>query len=87
MPKTQTLDVAATDCLAMVMCTDGLFRLVATYSAMSTSEFLALCRTADGVEQLFDALEWIESQDADAQKYPRLKIRDDATVVSMWWGA
>jgi len=64
----------------VLLVSDGYYRLVDHYSAMTDSELVRRTHT-DGAEALLKELRVIEAADPLAATYPRLKIRDDATAL------
>jgi hypothetical protein len=61
--------------------TDGLYRLVDTYFLLSSRELFDKAHGEGGCEQLIADLRRAERHDPDAQRWPRLKLSDDATIV------
>jgi hypothetical protein len=62
----------------IVMCTDGLFRLVDLFGYYSTKDFCASCEKA-GFKSLMQELRKLENAPTSLLQYPRLKRHDDAS--------
>ena len=78
MLQIQRLPVAAIRRLLLV--SDGYYRLVDHYEAMTDAELVA--RTASpGPEELLRQLRAIEAADPEAVRFPRFKLSDDATAL------
>lgn len=60
---------------------DGFFRAVDTYRLFSREELFEIA-FRDGLREILAALRNAEEQDPEAQAYPRLKLRDDATAIA-----
>jgi hypothetical protein len=64
----------------MLLVSDGYYRLVDHYGAVSDAELVR--RTAElGADAMLRQLRAIEAADPLATQYPRLKIADDATAL------
>ncbi len=64
----------------LLLATDGFMRLVDFYGSHTARELLD--QTFErGPEAMMRALRDIEAGDADCRRYPRLKARDDASVI------
>lgn len=71
---------AVADLRRILMVSDGYYRLVDVYGAMSDRDLLQ--RTAEaGAENLLAELRAIEAADPAGALHPRLKMADDATAV------
>lgn len=68
---------------AVLLCTDGFFRLTELYGAHSSEELLDSAVKQNGVAKLYDELRRIEAADADCRTYPRLKPADDASAIAL----
>jgi len=65
---------------SVLLVSDGYYRLVDHYAAMNDVELVRRTRT-EGAGRLLQQLRAIEAADPFAARYPRLKIRDDATAL------
>jgi hypothetical protein len=65
---------------SMLLASDGYYRLVDHYCAMSDADLVHQTR-AQGADALLRQLRAIEAADPLAARYPRLKICDDATAL------
>lgn len=68
---------------AMLLTSDGFFRLVDHYSEATESELLKRAVERSGVPALYDTLRRIERSDPDCRKFPRLKPQDDASAIAL----
>jgi hypothetical protein len=64
----------------VLLASDGYYRLVDHYTAMTDADLIRRTQ-ADGAAALLQQLRAIEAADPHAARYPRLKIRDDATAL------
>ncbi len=64
----------------VLLASDGYYRLVDHYHVMNDKELVRHTRDR-GADALLKELRAIEAEDPMAAKYPRLKIRDDATAL------
>lgn len=64
-----------------LLVSDGLFRLVDTYRLMSQDHLFITAFTPSGPQQLLKRLRDAEAGDPAAIRWPRVKLRDDATLV------
>jgi hypothetical protein len=64
----------------VLLCSDGASRLVDQYQRYTWSQVLERARTA-GIVELLRELRSIEDDDSDCATFPRLKGRDDATMI------
>lgn len=60
---------------------DGFFRAVDTYQLFSHEDLFEIV-FRDGLHEILSALRSAEEQDPEAQSYPRLKLRDDASAIA-----
>lgn len=65
---------------AALLMSDGYYRLVDTYRCYDDEALLA-AGLRRGLAALYDELRRIEAGDAETLRYPRIKVRDDATAV------
>lgn len=72
--------LSARDCRRVLLASDGYYRLVDHYNAMSDTQLMQETERM-GVNALLKRLRAIEDGDARAALYPRLKMSDDATAV------
>jgi hypothetical protein len=85
-PMIQVDRVPAASLRRVLLASDGYYRLVDHYGAMTDTELVR--RTgAEGADALLKELRAIEDADSLAMTYPRLKIRDDATALLIDVGA
>ena len=70
----------ASDVTHVLLASDGFYRLVDTYHAMSAAELLDAAAKR-GLAPLYDDLRRIEDADPECLNHPRLKPRDDATAL------
>ena len=70
---------------AVLLTSDGFFRLVDYYSQATESELLTRAVERGGVSALCDYLRRIEQNDPDCRKFPRLKPQDDASAIALTW--
>lgn len=76
----QVDNFAAADLRSILMASDGYYRLVDVYDALSDRDLLH--GTIDrGAETLLAELRAVESADPNGAQHPRLKMADDATAV------
>lgn len=71
---------------SVLLASDGYYRLVDHYGAMSDTELVRQTR-AQGADALLKQLRAIEAADPLAAAHPRLKICDDATALLIGVGA
>ncbi len=72
--------LAADEIDSLLLLTDGFYRLVDLYGRYSYATlFERACQA--GLRSLYAELRAIEAEDADCRRYPRLKVRDDATAI------
>lgn len=64
----------------ILLASDGYYRLVDHYGAVSDAELVRRTATV-GADAMLEHLRAIEAEDALAMRYPRLKIADDATAL------
>lgn len=64
----------------LVLMTDGFSRLFDTFKVMTAAELHAACTAGEAVA-LLEKLRALERGDPFAERYPRFKIHDDATLV------
>jgi hypothetical protein len=69
--------------LRALLVTDGLYRLVDTYFQINTTAFFEQAFESDGLKILIKQLRKIEASDPDSIVYPRVKLQDDATALSV----
>jgi hypothetical protein len=62
---------------------DGVGRLVETFSTFSTWREAAEWIDRHGIEATIDRLRTIERSDSRCLEYPRIKVHDDATIASI----
>ena len=68
-----------------LLASDGYYRLVDHYGAMSDTDLVRETER-QGVDMLLKRLRAIEAADPLGVAYPRLKIRDDATALLLGIG-
>jgi hypothetical protein len=73
-------------CRRVLLVSDGYYRLVDHYNAMSDTQLMQETERM-GADALLKRLRAIEDGDARSALYPRLKMSDDATVVLLGTGA
>jgi len=71
---------AAAELRHLLIASDGLYRLVDVFCALSIEELLQRA-TTDGLQSLCPQLRGLEHEDADCTRHPRVKIYDDASGV------
>ncbi len=76
--EVETFPAAEVDSLLLL--TDGFYRLVDVYGRYTYATLFEAAHHA-GLAALCAELRAIEAEDADCRRYPRLKVRDDATAV------
>jgi serine/threonine protein phosphatase PrpC len=64
-----------------LLVTDGLYRIVDTYHLMRMEEFFEEAFSASGLERLVSHTRDAETLDSNETRWPRVKARDDATIV------
>jgi hypothetical protein len=62
------------------MVSDGLYRLVDVYKVMDDTQ-LATEAIKNGVDELLGRLRRIEMEDCRCEKFGRVKVSDDATIM------
>lgn len=70
----------AADVDHLLLVSDGFYRLVDTYRRYS-DESLVRAALDRGLAALYDELRAIERDDEESLRYPRIKVRDDATAL------
>ncbi len=68
---------------AVLLTSDGFFRLVDHYGAINEPELLASAMQNGGLSSLYERLRRIEKNDADCRRFPRLKPQDDASAIAL----
>ena len=68
---------------AVLLTSDGFFRLTDHYAEVSETELLARAVESGEVSALYDTLRRIELGDPDCRKFPRLKPQDDASAIAL----
>lgn len=76
----QSITITETSIDHLSLSSDGFSRLWDTYNVKTTDEIVASLGRGE-MATLFETLREIERADSEADKYPRLKISDDATCV------
>ena len=71
------------DPAAVLLASDGFFRLVDHYGEASESGLLTRATQNGGVMSLYERLRHIERDDPDCRRFPRLKPRDDASAIAL----
>ena len=71
------------DPTAVLLTSDGFFRLVDHYGETTESELLRRAVADGGISTLYDALRRIEQSDPQCRKFPRLKPKDDASAIAL----
>ncbi|HWP19351.1 MAG TPA: hypothetical protein VNO84_09500 [Burkholderiaceae bacterium] len=66
----------------VVLATDGLYRWVDTYLIGTEQEFFSRAFEPGGLEQLLLQVREAERIDAEAKRFPRVKLKDDASAVA-----
>ena len=64
-----------------LLVTDGLYRIVDTYRLLTQDDFFAEAFEVSGLERLVTKTRAAEAFDVDERHWPRVKARDDATIV------
>jgi hypothetical protein len=77
-------DVTRIDRLRLL--SDGVGRLVETFSIFNTWREAAEWIDRHGIEATIDRLRTIERNDSRCLEYPRIKVHDDATILSVEFG-
>jgi hypothetical protein len=77
---TQLIRLAISEVRALILVTDGIYRLVDTYSEYTDNSF-AEELLQSGPATLFDRLRAIEMADPMCRQFQRVKPQDDATLV------
>jgi hypothetical protein len=80
LPMMQVDSVPAATLRSVLLASDGYYRLVDHYGAMTDTDLVRRTRD-DGAEALVAQLRGIETADPRCAQFPRLKCRDDATAV------
>jgi hypothetical protein len=80
MPMMHVDRMPAANLRRVLLASDGYYRLVDHYTAMTDADLIRRTQ-ADGAAALLQQLRAIEAADPHAARYPRLKIRDDATAL------
>jgi len=68
---------------AVLLASDGFFRLVDYYGEATETALLARAVQNGGVAALYERLRQIERDDPDCRRFPRLKPKDDASAVAL----
>jgi hypothetical protein len=68
---------------AVLLASDGFFRLVDHYGETSESGLLTRATQNGGVVSLYERLRHIEHNDPDCRAFPRLKPQDDASAIAL----
>lgn len=68
---------------AILLATDGFFRLTDTYRAFDEDQLLSQAAPPGGIPTLMQRLRAIEAADPACMTYPRHKPSDDATAVAL----
>jgi hypothetical protein len=76
----QVAQLSAQTCRRVLLATDGYYRMVDHYNAVSDTDLLRETERL-GADTVLKRLRAIEDGDPQANLYPRLKISDDATAV------
>ncbi len=84
-PMMQVDRIPAETLRSVLLASDGYYRLVDHYGAMSDTELVHRTRE-HGADALLEQLRAIEAADPLAATYPRLKMRDDATALLIGLG-
>jgi hypothetical protein len=66
-----------------LMTSDGFFRLVDHYHALSEPELLAHAAGQNEIDALYEKLRAIEANDPDCRRFPRFKPADDASAIAL----
>jgi serine/threonine protein phosphatase PrpC len=80
LPMMQVDSVPAATLRSVLLASDGYYRLVDHYGALTDADLIRRTRD-DGADALVAQLRGIESADPLCARVPRLKCRDDATAV------
>jgi serine/threonine protein phosphatase PrpC len=80
LPLLKVRRLPATAIRRLLLVSDGYYRLVDHYGAMSDAELLAQT-AALGPDELLRRLRAIEAADPEAVRFPRFKLSDDATAL------
>ena len=75
--------VALDQPVEVLLCSDGLYRLVDVYHALRPDELLRRAVAPGGLAALYSELRAIEAADPDCRRYPRIKSADDAAAVCL----
>lgn len=67
----------------ILLCTDGFYRIVDHYHMYTARSLLDRCWDISGLPQVLEELRATEHNDEDCRRFPRLKVSDDATAVSI----
>jgi Protein phosphatase 2C len=79
----QRQEIPFQQALQIVMASDGLYRLVDTYFVLDEADFFRRALEVEGIPRLVSELRTIEAQDPKAKNFPRVKLQDDATGLSV----
>jgi hypothetical protein len=71
------------DPTSALITSDGFFRLVDHYHALSEPELLARAAGQSEIDALYEKLRAIEASDPDCRKFPRFKPADDASAIAL----
>lgn len=74
----RTGEIELADGAAVMLASDGLLRLVDVFCVMTRDDLYERA-TTNGLGPLLDELRALERADATCRKFPRAKVRDDAT--------
>lgn len=80
LPHVETTSRAAAAGDALLLVTDGFWRLVDTYQRYDADALLSRA-SSRGLAALIGELRAVEAADEECRRYPRLKAQDDATAV------
>ena len=69
--------------LRILLITDGLYRLIDTYFQIGSDDFFEQAFKKNGLQTLLKKLRNVERNDPDCLLYPRVKLQDDATALSI----
>ena len=81
LPGLQQMAIRFSTGVRGLLVTDGLYRIVDTYRLMSMEEFFEEAFSVSGLERLVSNTRDAEALDSNETRWPRVKAKDDATIV------
>lgn len=68
---------------SLLICSDGFYRAVDTYSLLDDPTLITSCNSTGGVAEVLRQIRAVEADDPDCAKHLRFKPADDASAVSL----